>query len=249
MIRFYLLFTRPPACQGGGHRREEDAHAGTQNRRWIVGEDTAREKFVAACEQAFALWPQPCEEFDIGAATAAARVQACRPHPNGGPVVLLTGAGYNATAWYPHVALAGEGLVCGAGMPGGPSLSIMRAPLTPPASCSAWLDELPGKLSDRPAHLVGMSYGGWVTMNQAIGARASRLPRAARPRRAHGTGCPLLVVVHHQKRPGHPDPDAAAPPPASDGLLGNHGRPPRLGPEQTVVAVRKPFSPKGAARA
>ena len=31
----------------------------------------------------------------------------------------------------------------------------MRAPLTPPASCAAWLDGLRGKLSDRPARLVG----------------------------------------------------------------------------------------------
>jgi pimeloyl-ACP methyl ester carboxylesterase len=42
--------------------------------------------------------------------------------------------------------------------------------MTPPASCAAWLDELLGKLSDRPAHLVGYSYGGWVAMNQAIRA-------------------------------------------------------------------------------
>jgi pimeloyl-ACP methyl ester carboxylesterase len=42
--------------------------------------------------------------------------------------------------------------------------------MTPPASCAAWLDELLGQLSDRPAHLVGFSYGGWVAMNQAIRA-------------------------------------------------------------------------------
>ncbi len=42
--------------------------------------------------------------------------------------------------------------------------------MTPPASCAAWLDELLGRLSDRPAHLVGVSYGGWVAMNQAIRA-------------------------------------------------------------------------------
>ena len=38
------------------------------------------------------------------------------------------------------------------------------------AACAAWLDELLGKLSDRPAHLVGFSYGGWMAMNQAIHA-------------------------------------------------------------------------------
>jgi hypothetical protein len=43
-------------------------------------------------------------------------------------------------------------------------------------------------------------------------AHAGRLHHAARPRRAHQARRPLLVVAHHQ-RPGHPDPDAAAPPP------------------------------------
>jgi pimeloyl-ACP methyl ester carboxylesterase len=136
---------------------------------WVSG--AAREKFMAAYEQAFALWPQPYEEFDIETATATTRVHAYRPHPAGDPVVLLAGAGYNAAGWYPHVAaLAEDGPVYGVDMPGDPNPSIMRAPLTPPASCAAWLDELLGRLSDRPAHLVGMSYGGWVAMNQAIRA-------------------------------------------------------------------------------
>jgi pimeloyl-ACP methyl ester carboxylesterase len=55
-------------------------------------------------------------------------------------------------------------------MPGDANPSVPRALMTPPASCAAWLDELLGKLSDGPAHLVGFSYGGWVAMNQAIRA-------------------------------------------------------------------------------
>ena len=55
-------------------------------------------------------------------------------------------------------------------MPGDPNPSVPRALMTPPASCAAWLDELLAQLSDRPAHLVGVSYGGWVAMNQAIRA-------------------------------------------------------------------------------
>jgi pimeloyl-ACP methyl ester carboxylesterase len=58
---------------------------------WVS--DAAREKFTAAYERAFALWPQPCEEFDVETATATTRVHAYRPHPGGEPVVLLTGAG------------------------------------------------------------------------------------------------------------------------------------------------------------
>ena len=134
---------------------------------WVS--DAAREKFMAAYERTFALWPQPREEFDIETATATTRVHAYRPHPGGDPVVLLTGAGGNAAAWFPHVAaLAGDGPVYGIDMPGDANPSIPRALMTPPASCAAWLDELLGQLSDRPAHLVGYSYGGWIAMNQAI---------------------------------------------------------------------------------
>src|ERR1700689_658739 len=133
------------------------------------GRDGAREKFVAAYERAFTLWPQPCEELDIETATATTRVHAYRPHPDGPPVVLLSA--FNAASWYPHVAaLAKVGPVYGIDMPGDANPSVARAPMTPPASCAAWLDELLGQLSDRPAHLVGYSYGGWIAMNQAIRA-------------------------------------------------------------------------------
>jgi pimeloyl-ACP methyl ester carboxylesterase len=136
---------------------------------WVS--DAAREKFMAAYERAFALWPQPCEEFDVETATATTRVHAYRPHPGGDPVVLLTGAGGNAAVWFPHVAaLAGDGPVYGIDMPGDANPSVPRAPMTPPASCAAWLDEVLAQLSDRPAHLVGFSYGGWIAMNQAIRA-------------------------------------------------------------------------------
>jgi pimeloyl-ACP methyl ester carboxylesterase len=136
---------------------------------WVS--EAAREKFLAAYERVFALWPQPVEEFDIETATATTRVHAYRPHPDGAPVVLLTGAGGNAAFWFPHVAaLAGDGPVYGIDMPGDANPSVPRALMTPPASCAGWLDELLGKLSDRPAHLVGFSYGGWVAMNQAIRA-------------------------------------------------------------------------------
>jgi pimeloyl-ACP methyl ester carboxylesterase len=136
---------------------------------WVS--DAAREKFMAAYERTFARWPQPREEFDIETATATTRVHAYRPHPGGDAIVLLTGAGGNAAAWFPHVAALGkDGPVYGIDMPGDANPSVPRALMTPPDACAAWLDELLSKLSDRPAHLVGFSYGGWIAMNQAIRA-------------------------------------------------------------------------------
>src|SRR6202451_2337383 len=143
--------------------------------------DAPREKFMAAYERVFELWPQPREEFDIETATATTRVHAYRPHPGGDPVVLLTGAGGNAAVWFPHVAaLAVDGPVYAIDMPGDANPSVPRALMTPPAACAAWLDELLGKLSDRPAHLVGFSYGGWVALKPAI--------------RAPGAGARLTLV-------------------------------------------------------
>ncbi len=179
---------------------------------WV--DDAARAKFMAAYERVFALWPQPSEEFDIETATATTRVHAYRPHPDGAPVVLLTGAGGNAGAWFPQVAaLAEDGPVYGIDMPGDANPSVPRAPITPPAACAAWLDELLNKLSDRPAHLVGFSYGGWVAMNQAIRAPG----RVASITLLDPAGLTKLDArfwfwLFHQW-PGHPKPDAAAPPP------------------------------------
>src|ERR1035438_9603782 len=134
---------------------------------WI--DDAARERFLAAYERAFALWPQPREDLDIETATATTRVHAYRPHPDGPPVVLLSA--FNAASWYPHAAALGkDGPVYGIDMPGDANPSVARALMTPPASCAAWLDELLAQFSDRPAHLVGFSYGGWIAMNQAIRA-------------------------------------------------------------------------------
>ena len=136
---------------------------------WVS--EAARAKFTAAYERAFALWPRPHEEYDLETATTTTRIHAYRPNPDGPPIVLLTGAGYNASAWYPHVAaLAAHGPVYGIDMPGDPNPSVARAPMTPPESCAAWLDDLLSQLGDGPAHLVGASYGGWVAMNQALRA-------------------------------------------------------------------------------
>ena len=63
---------------------------------WVS--EAAREKFMAAYERAFALWPRPREEFDFETATTTTRVHAYRAHPDGAPAVLLTGAGGNAAA-------------------------------------------------------------------------------------------------------------------------------------------------------
>src|SRR6201996_7007642 len=158
--------TSVPLKVGGG------AEAGT----WVS--DATRDRFMTAYERAFALWPQPYEEFDIETATTTTRVHAYRPRAEGAPIVLLMGAGFNASYWYRHVKeLSTAGPVYAIDTPGDPNPSVARAPIATPEASAAWLDEVLGQLSasqggDGPAHLVGVSYGGWVAMNQAIRAPA-----------------------------------------------------------------------------
>jgi pimeloyl-ACP methyl ester carboxylesterase len=98
---------------------------------------------MAAYDRVFARWPQPREEFDIETATATTRVHAYRPHPDGTPVVLLTGAGGNAAFWFPHVAaLAKDGPVYGIDFPGDAapgeaSCRTRRSPSSPAATAAS----------------------------------------------------------------------------------------------------------------
>ena len=143
---------------------------------WVS--DAARDRFMTAYERAFALWPQPYEEFDIETATTTTRVHAYRTRAGGTPIVLLPPAGFNGSYGYLHAtALAEDGPVYAIDTPGDPNPSVARAPIATPEASAAWLDEVLGQLSasqggDGPAHLVGVSYGGWVAMNQAIRAPA-----------------------------------------------------------------------------
>src|ERR1700753_2328865 len=192
---------------GGGVIRAPRAKPGT----WVS--DAARDRFMTAYERAFALWPQPYEEFTIETPTTMPRVHAYRPRAEGAPIVLLMGAGFNASYWYRHVKeLSTAGPVDAVDNPGDPNPSVARAPIATPEASAAWLDEVLGQLSasqggDGPAHLVGVSYGGWVGMNQAIRApargasptlldpagRATKTPMVLRRRLARWLDSPFML--------------------------------------------------------
>lgn len=132
--------------------------------------DEARDKFMAAYDRAIALWPRPRDEFDVETEFATTHVHRHGPR-DGEPVVLLSGAGFNASNWYNTAAVLGrEYLVLGVDTPGDPNRSVARAPITPPHTMAAWLDQVLAAIGDRPAHLVGISYGGWISLNQALRA-------------------------------------------------------------------------------
>jgi pimeloyl-ACP methyl ester carboxylesterase len=130
--------------------------------------DEARERFMTAYDRAFALWPRPWTEFDVETKVTITHVHRYGP-AEGEPVVLVHGAGFNGSMWYPNVAALGrEHPVFAVDVPGDPNRSVARAPIAEPAASAAWLDEVLDGLGLDRAHLVGASYGGWIVLNQAL---------------------------------------------------------------------------------
>src|SRR5688572_8769535 len=120
----------------------------------------ARERFLAAYDRAFAMWPTPWEAMDVETSYATTHV---RVHgvPDGEPVVLLHGADSNACQWYEQVGVLGERYrVFAVDAPGHPGRSVQRKPVHDPADSAAWLRETLAALGLTRVHLVGQSYGG-----------------------------------------------------------------------------------------
>jgi len=134
--------------------------------------DQARERFLAAYDRAFTLWPRPWTEFDVETAVTTTHIHRYGP-AEGEPVVLLHGAGFNGSMWYPNVAALGrEHPVYAIDVPGDPNRSVARAPIAEPRASAEWLEQVLGELGAARAHLVGASYGGWIALNQALRAPA-----------------------------------------------------------------------------
>jgi pimeloyl-ACP methyl ester carboxylesterase len=130
--------------------------------------DAQRERFLAAYDRAFALWPTPWTEADVGTDFGTTHVHRYGP-PDGVPVVLLHGANSNAVQWYPFVAALGaRHPVIALDTLGDPGRSVARVPIHDPATSAAWLDQTLAGLAVDRVHLVGHSYGGWLALNQAL---------------------------------------------------------------------------------
>jgi len=141
-----------------------------------------RERFLAAYDRAFTLWPTPWTEDDVETDFGTTHVHRYGPTEpaqatdgtagsgaSGAPVVLLHGANSNAVQWYPFVTAIGtRHPVIAPDTLGDPGRSVARAQIHEPATSAAWLDQVLDGLGVDTAHLIGHSYGGWLALNQAL---------------------------------------------------------------------------------
>ncbi|MFF2953780.1 alpha/beta fold hydrolase [Kitasatospora sp. NPDC057965] len=133
-------------------------------------DDGARATFLAAYDRAMELWPGPREELDVETSYGTVHVHRYGP-ATGEPVVLLHGHAGHASNWYPQIAALGEHHpVYAIDTLDDPGRSVQRAVAAGSAENAAWLGEVFAALDLDRIHLAGLSYGGWLALNQAVHA-------------------------------------------------------------------------------
>ncbi|MER5453940.1 alpha/beta fold hydrolase [Micromonospora sp. NPDC002389] len=130
--------------------------------------DQARSRFLAAYEMAMDAWPHPRQELDVETRFGTVHVHD-HGIATGQPIVLLHGAQGNSSNWYPQVAPLGiHHPVYAVDTVDDPGRSVQRRPVPSTTDNAAWLDETLTALGLDGVHLVGLSYGGFLAMAQAL---------------------------------------------------------------------------------
>ncbi|MGG2461298.1 alpha/beta fold hydrolase [Streptomyces sp. RGM 3693] len=191
--------------------------------------DALRDRYFAACDALYALGASAVAEDDVETSFGTTHVYRYEPADpvarSRTPVVLVHGSGSCSAMWYPNTpALSAARPVYAIDTPGEPGRSVQRVPIHQPERAAQWLDETLAALGFDRVHLVGASYGGWLTLNQVhrrpgrlasvtlldpgglekVGLRffawifvslfATFAPKALRPRLAAWLEQPVLVV-------------------------------------------------------
>jgi pimeloyl-ACP methyl ester carboxylesterase len=151
-------------------RGEDRREPGTPAQRGRIGrfrDDAARERFLTAYDHALASWPAAPTHLDVETGYGPTHVLSCGSGP-GGPIVLLHGVAVSSPSWFASVgALSETHRVFAIDSIGDAGRSTQTAPVRSGDDMSRWLDEVLAGLGVDRVHLIGLSYGGWLALNQA----------------------------------------------------------------------------------
>jgi pimeloyl-ACP methyl ester carboxylesterase len=125
-------------------------------------------RFRTAYAEVMALLPPPDAEHEVRTAYGTVHVYRFGDH-DGVPLVLLPGRAGSTTMWRPNLpAWAAERTVYAVEVLGEPGLSVQERPLRDADDQAEWLEATLAGLGLRHAHLVGVSFGGWLAVNLAV---------------------------------------------------------------------------------
>lgn len=127
-------------------------------------------EYMAAYERGMELWPAAYEHMDVSGRYGRTHVVAAGPE--GAPALVLLHADYlSSTMWAANVSdLSRDHRLYAVDVMGQPGKSVPDQPIRNRDDAVAWITEVLDGLSLTRVTLVGMSYGGWLTLNYAIRA-------------------------------------------------------------------------------
>jgi pimeloyl-ACP methyl ester carboxylesterase len=124
-------------------------------------------QYLELYETVLARWDVPAESLDIATRFGITHLNISGASGNQ-PLILLPGFGANSTMWFPNVAaLTGKFRVYAIDTNGQPGKSIPNQKLTA-ANSADWIVEVLDGLDIEKAIMVGISLGGWLTLNFTI---------------------------------------------------------------------------------
>jgi pimeloyl-ACP methyl ester carboxylesterase len=145
--------------------RKED---GKSRRLGRFRSEAARRRFLAAYDAALAYWPTPPDKRDVETTFGTTHVLTSG-EAAGTPIVLLHAIAVSSPAWYADIAaLSASHVVYAVDTITDPGRSVQTAPVRNGDDYAAWLTEVLAALHLDRVHLVGLSYGGWLALNQAV---------------------------------------------------------------------------------
>src|SRR5262245_59028769 len=125
----------------------------------------SRARYFAAYDASLALWPVPRESFDVSTRFGPTHVHASGPRA-APPLVLLHGVNISSTMWYPNIAdLSRAHRVYALDIIGDKGKSVCTRSLLTPLDFVDWLRDVFSALHFEEAHVVGLSYGGFLGLN------------------------------------------------------------------------------------
>jgi pimeloyl-ACP methyl ester carboxylesterase len=148
-------------------RRSRDEDTGKLGR-FRTAQGQAR--FERAYDAALADWPMASCPIELPTRFGTTRVNSCGAGDTT-PIVLLHGMMMTSASWLLNVGDLGErhqlfavDTICDAGR------SVQARRVRDGDDLAAWLDDVLGGLGLARAHLVGLSYGAWLAINQTLRA-------------------------------------------------------------------------------
>lgn len=128
------------------------------------------EEYMAAYRACMRLWSVEYELMDI--TSRYGRTHLVASGPKDAPTLMLLHMYFtNITMWVANIAdLSRKYRVYAIDVIGQPGKSVPTQPLKSREGYVAWLSELLDALKIERTNLLGASFGGWLTLNYAIGA-------------------------------------------------------------------------------